>query len=62
MLLGDLGGVFGILTYITGFFLASISEQTFILKYVEKMFLAKTNTKNLLKEAWDKEFRTIKHG
>jgi hypothetical protein len=42
MLLGDLGGVSGVLIFIASFLTKAISEQVFILKYIEKMYLAKT--------------------
>ena len=46
-LLGDLGGVFDVIVFIASFFTVAISEQTFILKYLEMMYYAKTKDKTL---------------
>lgn len=34
MLIGDLGGVYGVLIFVASFFTEAISEQEFILKYI----------------------------
>ena len=46
-LLGDLGGVLEILTLVAGFFVLPISEQSFYLKAVSELYLAKTKDKSL---------------
>ena len=62
ILLGDLGGVSGVLIFLAGFLTEAISEQSFILKYIEKMYLAKTTSQNIFKEMKNKKFKTLKYG
>lgn len=46
-LLGDLGGITGVLTLILGFFIQPISEASFIMKSAKRMFLVKTRKDDL---------------
>jgi hypothetical protein len=41
-LIGDLGGVLEIIVAFFGFFLFGIAEKSFVLKALEKLFLAHT--------------------
>ena len=47
-ILGDLGGVIEILMLVLGTFLFPISEHSFILKALQKLYLARTRDKQLL--------------
>ena len=42
-LLGDLGGVLEVIILVTGMIFFSISEHSFVLKVIEKMFFARTD-------------------
>lgn len=46
-LIGDLGGVMGVLTLVLGFFIFPLSEALYIMKSTKRMFLVKTNEKDL---------------
>ena len=48
-LLGDLGGVTGVLTLVFGFLLKPISEASYIMKSSKRMFLVKTKNDKLFK-------------
>ena len=48
-LIGDLGGVTGVLTLVLGFFILPISEASFIMKSAKRMFLVKTKNDELFK-------------
>ena len=47
LLLGDLGGIAGVLCLIIGFFIEPISEVSFIMKSAKRMFLVKTRKDDL---------------
>ena len=49
-MIGDLGGVFEILVLIFGFFVNPISEHSFTMKALEKLYLAKTKQTDLLQK------------
>ena len=46
-LLGDLGGVAGVLTLIFGFFLEPLSESSFMIMSAKRLFLASTKNDKL---------------
>ena len=46
-LMGDLGGIIEVLIFGCSFFVTPISEHSFILKALKKLFLAKTVHKEL---------------
>ena len=46
-LLGDLGGVIEIICLITAFFLGRWNEHSFIIKAIQKLYLARTKDDNL---------------
>ena len=48
--LGDLGGVTEVIMLFFGFFLEPISEHSFMLKAIKKLFLARTNDNDLFLE------------
>lgn len=50
-ILGDLGGVIEILMIVLGTFLYPISEHSFILKALQKLYLARTKDAKLLYKA-----------
>jgi hypothetical protein len=49
-LIGDLGGVLEVLVGFLGFFMMPLSEHSFVLKALNKMFLARTYDTNLFKK------------
>ena len=48
-LIGDLGGITEVVMLCFGFFLYSVSEHSFVLKAVKKLFKARTKDPNLFK-------------
>ena len=46
-LLGDLGGITGVLTLVLGYFILPLSEASFIMKSAKRMFLVKTRDEDL---------------
>ena len=50
-LIGDLGGVLEVLISGFGLFLFPISTHSFVLKILEKLFLARTSDKNIFSRA-----------
>jgi hypothetical protein len=46
-LLGDLGGVTDVLIFIIGIFIFPISQHSFTMRYLQKMFLVRTSQSNL---------------
>ena len=48
-LIGDLGGVLEVITFIFGIFLFPVSEFSFIIKALEKLYLARTSQTGLFK-------------
>ena len=52
--IGDLGGVFDLAMTLIGIFIFPISQHSFTLKALSKMYLARTNHNNLFKSIKNK--------
>ena len=48
-MIGELGGITKVIMFVFGFFLYPISEHSFTLKALKKLYLAKSSDPNLMK-------------
>ena len=53
-MIGELGGITKVIMFVFGFFLYPISEHSFTLKALKKLYLAKSNDPILMKSKKDK--------
>jgi hypothetical protein len=49
-MLGDLGGVFEVIMVFFGFIISPVSEHSFFLKSIKKLYYARTKDRKLFKE------------
>ena len=54
-LLGDLGGVTEVIMICFGIFIYPISEHSFVIKALKKVYMAKTNDRDLFEDKYAKE-------
>jgi hypothetical protein len=54
-MIGELGGITKVIMFVFGFFLYPISEHSFVLKALKKLYLAKSRDPILMKSKKDKD-------
>ena len=50
-LMGDIGGMLGVMTYVLSFILGPITEHSFTMKALEKLYFVKTDLPNMFRKS-----------